>query len=205
MAKKTEQELRGILKNKDNKREFIKRVMFNADFGKGKYTSVVGVYDTSNGKQEFLKELTSYNSAPSHVVEYLKKAGKKEVANKHLSATKFEAYFENPKLPQNDEIEAVTFMPIKDSGQLQVRITFNPIRKTYFKEILFGCMKPEEALTIKMLNQEGELIATEKIYLTHKWSSLVYPVILRRGESTLVFEDNDNLSYTMDFNFSIPE
>jgi len=184
MAKKTENELRSILQNRDKK-----RVVVSFDKGQeGGDLSGVWLHDR---EKKVVDEISSYKGIPEKNTE-------------DISKSNFKAYFENKELPQNDEISAVEFMQDKDADILYVRITFTP-KKSIYWNLLINDVN-EEPFVVELNNKNGITVDKFTIYLKQRASALNTPIVLKKHKTYVQsFIEDDTLSYEVDFDFLVED
>ena len=182
MAKKTEEQLRGLLKMRDNRKFYV-------DTGKGESRTTTCVYKRKDNK--LIEELRNYHP--------VKSINAKSDTTNHISSVKFSARFEDESLPQDDEIKSISFMPIRNSEDVHMRITFIPKKETYLEWLIGGIIE-DEPFIITFKDSLGNDVITEKFTLTKMSHYLVYPITIQK-ECQSIFIDTEELTYTVDFWF----
>lgn len=112
-----------------------------------------------------------------------------------ISATKFKARFENDELPQEDEIETLSFRQ-SEEGVLQVIITFTPRRRTYFKNLLVYKIS-NEILRVEIRDLDNQKVEELVMFVSTTNNALVNPVILDRN----MFADDIKYKLKFDVEF----
>lgn len=196
MAKKTEQELRSILKGREEKRDYLKGVFGDikkrvVTFDKAADGKDVGKVTVFSKDKEIIDELANYAS-------HCENPDKKNISKKS-----FKAYFENEDFPQDDEILAVKFRPSEDGDdKLYVDITFAPKRKLYFNLLTEEIC--DEPFIIEVNNKDGEKVDEVKIYLTTASFALSTPVEFAHNRTFAQSLLNDDvLTYELEFDFAV--
>ena len=156
LKKRTEKEL---IESLAHRKDVIVSCDVNTN-GETDKTSV-SVFDSS---QKLIKELKDF---------------KMPVKRERISATRFKARFENDELPQEDEIETLSFRQ-SEEGALQVIITFTPKRKMYFENLLAHKID-NEALCVEIRDLDNEKVEELEMLVSTANNALVNPIIFDRN------------------------
>lgn len=185
MAKKSENELRNVLKTRDRRSQ-----NFSMDIGRGESRTSGVMFDM--GSKKIIEELSSFKAPTAKIAK---------TPTDNVSKKKFYACFEGDKYPQNDEIESVWFMPFKSGSGIYLRMVITPKRKTYFKELLFNNDFGQRFFTITFYNEMDEVVESEKFILEKMPQFLVYPFQFNHNgdNNSFIFDDDLNIKYTVDF------
>ena len=169
MAKKTEQDLLSLLKNNKQRRD-SNELDINVDLSEEERDkTTVSVFDRANN---LVAELKNFDFA-SCVKE------SREQNKKAINPSTFKAWFEDEKLPQDDEIVSITFRASDDKDdyeRLILDLEILPKRLLYLNLLT---QKIGTRLNLELYDYEGNLVDETQLHITAYGSaSLMTPICL---------------------------
>lgn len=195
MAKKTEQELKSILKNRGGNlvkgmfNKTPKRHIVTFDGAEKPDVTTVQVIDKkTDSVVDIINEIRKYNAPKIDEKTFIR-------------TSMFNARFEDENLPQKEEIDSITFKPAENDDILYIDVRFKPKRKLYFE--LLTTNLDEEPFIIEFFDRNGEVVDAVKLYLSTAKSALSKPIEFDKSKGYADFVLNDELSYELRFEFTV--
>lgn len=194
MAKKTEQELKSILRNRG---ENLVKGMFN----KTPKRHIVTFDGAEKPDVTTVQVIDKKTDSVVDIVDEIRKYNAPKIDEKTFIRTSmFRARFYDENLPQDEEIDAITFKPSENDDILYIDVRFKPKRKLYFE--LLTTDLDEEPFIIEFLDGSGKVVDTVKLYLSTAESALSKPIEFDKSRWHGVVL-NEELSYELRFEFYI--
>ena len=186
MGKKSEQELKTILRSRGENNKEPRKYIVTFDGSEKQDVTTVQVIDKNTN---------------SIVDEIMKYTAPKIDEKTFIRTSMFHARFVDENLPQNEEIDAITFKPSEDNDILYIDVRFKPKRRLYLE--LLTTDLDEEPFIVEFLDKSGKVVDTIKLYLSTAVSALSRPIEFEKSKGYGDFVLNDELSYELRFEFAI--